>query len=259
MDGATGQNEKVLDQFTRQAEAYARLASPRTARPSPILALLGLSPDDNALDVACGAGSLSIQVAPSVAHVTGIDLTPAMIEQARKAQTEHGIDNIDWQLGDIAALPFADGRFSLVLCRAAFHHLDRAGDVLAEMRRVCADEGRVAVLDFGFPEDKASAFGTFERKRDPSHVHAHTLAELRALGRDCGLVEHVVQALPSGELPFEAILASSRPDDYSIEQIRAMMLDDARSRENRLGLSARLAEDGAVFVTYPQAIIVWGK
>ena len=76
------------------------------------------APDDVVLDVAYGTGIVSCAFAPLVSHVTGIDLTPAMIEQAKKAQAEKQLGNITWMVGDVSKeLPFDDMSFSIVVTR----------------------------------------------------------------------------------------------------------------------------------------------
>jgi ubiquinone/menaquinone biosynthesis C-methylase UbiE len=106
------QNEKVLDQFTKQAEPYAKLTAVARGAP-PFLDAIAPSGTDRTLDVACGVGRLTLMLAKLTQHVTGIDLTAAMIDQARALQAEAGITNVDWRVGDILPLPFPDSAFSL--------------------------------------------------------------------------------------------------------------------------------------------------
>src|SRR5688572_27047499 len=100
------QNEIVLDQFTKQAEAYAALVRDN---PSGTLAayLDGTrpQPDDRALDVGCGAGGLAVALASICQEVTGVDLTPAMLNQARALQAAKGVANVSWRTADVTALP----------------------------------------------------------------------------------------------------------------------------------------------------------
>ncbi|MGC2621090.1 MAG: methyltransferase domain-containing protein, partial [Acidobacteriaceae bacterium] len=140
--------EQILDQFTRQAAQFA--ASP-TARSEDILErivrLARPEASDRALDVACGPGLLVCGMARHVGHATGIDLTPAMLEQARQTQQAQGISNVAWDQGDVSAMPYADGVFDIVTCRFAFHHFPDPLPVLGEMRRVCRAGGRIVVAD----------------------------------------------------------------------------------------------------------------
>src|SRR5437764_2772078 len=107
--------EQILDQFTRQAEPFARaqaIRSPETL--DRIVQWAGTGPDDTVLDVACGPGLLACAFAKAAKHATGIDMTPAMLEQARKTQQEQGLKNLNWEQGDVYSLPFPPAQFSIV-------------------------------------------------------------------------------------------------------------------------------------------------
>ena len=79
--------------------------------------------DDWVLDVACGPRLLVRAFARVVNHATGIDLTPAVIDQARQLQRQQLLSNVDWALGDVTQLPYRGHEFSIVTSRFAFHHL----------------------------------------------------------------------------------------------------------------------------------------
>jgi ubiquinone/menaquinone biosynthesis C-methylase UbiE len=81
------------------------------------------------------------------AEVVGFDATDAFIELARAEAAQRGLRNVRFQHGDAEQLPFSDGHFDIVSCRAAFHHFSRPARVLAEMIRVLATAGRVVVAD----------------------------------------------------------------------------------------------------------------
>ena len=70
-----------------------------------------------------------------------------MIEEARKRQQSMGLTNMEWRVGDVLPLPFADSSFSAVITRYSFHHFLEPEAVLTEMVRVCQPGGRVAVVD----------------------------------------------------------------------------------------------------------------
>src|SRR5260370_9134929 len=114
----------ILDQFTRQAVPFAQARDIRNQEAlERIVKLAEAGPQDTSLDVACGPGLLACAFARVVRHSVGIDLTPAMLEQARKTQAEQGIKNITWQQGDVNFLPYPDAHFSIGRSRFAFHHL----------------------------------------------------------------------------------------------------------------------------------------
>ena len=114
----------IRDQFTRQATVF-NAAAPIAAEDalSKIVAAASPGADDTVLDVACGGGLVARAFAPHVRHATGIDVTPAMLDTARKAAAETGLANITWEQGDVTTLPYADGAFTIVATRFSFHHL----------------------------------------------------------------------------------------------------------------------------------------
>ena len=71
--------------------------------PTGRLETVGIGPDDT------GARLITCVIAQVARHVTGIDITPAMIEQARARQQSKGLTNVAWQVGDVLPLPFAAG------------------------------------------------------------------------------------------------------------------------------------------------------
>jgi ubiquinone/menaquinone biosynthesis C-methylase UbiE len=254
------QNEKILDQFGKQADAYAKLTASqsRTAAPSPFFEAIAPLATDQVLDVACGSGRISVALANLTRHVTGIDLTPAMILQARALQEEAGVSNIDWRVGDVLPLPFPDHSFSLVVSQAAFHHFADPGAVLKEMARVCTLDGRIAVNDMSPDPRKADALNAMEKLRDPSHVRALPPAELIAVGTGAGLRTVSITSYASTAIPLDAVLATSFPEEGDLERVRACFRDDVHGGADTLGVQA--AQVGAhIMVRYPMTTVVWQR
>ena len=252
------QNERILDQFTKQADSYAKLTATSRTASTPFLDAICPLETDRVLDVACGVGRLTIALAKLTHHVTGIDLTAAMIDQGRALQAETGVANVDWQVGDVLPLPFPDGAFSLVVSQAAFHHLVDPAAVLAEMARVCSRGGRVAVNDLSPDPKKADALNMAEKLRDPSHVRALPPAELRALGKRLGLVETAVATHSVPPIPLEAVLKTSFPNPGDLEKVRALFRADAQTGADTLGLRAEFSGD-QIMIRYPMTLIVYLK
>ena len=154
----TAHQDLIRDQFTRQAgvfNAAAPIANEDALK--LIVAAASPGPNDRVLDVACGGGLVARAFAPHVRHATGIDVTPAMLERARRTAAEKGLANTDWRQGDVTTLPFADGSFTIVATRFSFHHFLDPLQVLREMARVCALGGRIVVVDSCPSEDNAKA------------------------------------------------------------------------------------------------------
>jgi ubiquinone/menaquinone biosynthesis C-methylase UbiE len=222
---------RILDQFTRQAGPFSAAAAIRNEEAlQRIVRMSGAAADDAVLDVACGPGLLACAFAPVVRHVTGVDVTPAMIEQARGLQQAKGIRNITWDLAEAPPLPYKDGEFSIATCRFSFHHMLDPLAVLKEMRRVCSPGGRVVVADLTPDAAKADAFNASETLRDPSHVRAMPIAELVDLFNRAGLRESRRESYRlDGEL--EDLLSRSFPEPGDADHLRQIyagsLADDA--------------------------------
>ncbi|MEU6717495.1 class I SAM-dependent methyltransferase [Nonomuraea sp. NPDC046802] len=107
---------------------------------------------DRILDVGCGTGYLSRILAPVVTpsgHITGLDLSPAMIEYAvRRAPA-----NCTYVQGEGQNLPFPDGSFDLVVSSLAIHHMptETRPEALRQMFRVLRPGGRLLIAEFRPP------------------------------------------------------------------------------------------------------------
>jgi SAM-dependent methyltransferase len=199
---------------------------------------------------------MSLDLAPFVAQVTGLDLTPAMLQQARAAQMKRSVTNAKWMQGDVYALPFDDAAFSLVISGAAFHHLTDPRAAFRELARVCSPGGRIVVRDVTPVQNKSASYDRMEKLRDPSHTHALTPEEMSSLGDGLPVTTPSLHGSVAADLPLDAILATSFPESCSIADIRAMFLNDALSGEDQWGFNARLI-DGEIRVSYPQTTAIW--
>jgi hypothetical protein len=97
--------EQIRDQFTRQAVPFATAAQIRNeAWLNRIVEMAQAGPADTVLDVACGPGLLACAFARVTKHVTGIDLTPRMLDQAKALQRQLALDNLTWHDGVVDRL-----------------------------------------------------------------------------------------------------------------------------------------------------------
>lgn len=103
------------------------------------------------LEVGCGPGHLAIRLSQHGFTVTALDLDPGMIKRAQTKQSttdRHSYAPPDFQVGDVAELPFPDATFDVVVSTLSMHHwADRAAG-LAEIGRVLKPGGRVVIWDF---------------------------------------------------------------------------------------------------------------
>ena len=99
------------------------------------------------LEVAPGPGHHAIEMARRGRfHVTGLDISHTMVEIARDKAAIAGVA-VDFQRGDVTAMPFADGAFDLIVCHAAFKNFRQPVRALDEMHRVLRPGGRAVIQD----------------------------------------------------------------------------------------------------------------
>jgi SAM-dependent methyltransferase len=240
----------VVEQFTRQAASFARLPS-HEASTELLLDMAGVGAGSEVLDVACGPGLVACAAAKRAVRVVGVDLTPAMIEQAKRLQAKLALGNIDWRIGEATALPFESGRFDAVMTRYSAHHFPDPGLVFAEMRRLAKPGARVTIADMVLPARNAAAYDRMERLRDPSHVRTLSREELGALAVAAGL-QDLQWADYRFPLELERLLRASFPEPGNAERVRAMLEADVGVDAMGIGLHRRA---GDVLLSYPVVIV----
>ena len=187
------QDSKSLSQarYTRFADGY--VTSETHAKGSDLDRLIAIAQPQaqwQALDIATGGGHTALKFAPHVAHVIASDLTPRMLEKARRHIVgERGVTNVSFKEADAEDLPFERDRFDLVTCRIAPHHFPDAGRFLRECARVLKPGGVLMLQDQFLPDDEEAAqfVDAFERLRDPSHNRAFNEAEWIAMCAAAGI------------------------------------------------------------------------
>jgi ubiquinone/menaquinone biosynthesis C-methylase UbiE len=251
------QRRLIIEQFTKQAVPFAQMPIHNGEDTNRlVIETAGVGSEDTVLDVACGPGLITCAVAKVARHVTGIDITPAMIGEARKAQRTTGLTNMDWRVGDVSALPFADACFSAVITRYSFHHFLEPEAVLAEMVRVCRPGGTVAVVDvFMTSSEQREAYDRMEKLRDPSHTRALLLAELTGMFHDVGLTE-MKTAFYKLDVALENLLTMTGTSPENANAVRRIFEDDLGV--DRLGVGANRQDDGIHFA-FPIVVVAGQK
>ncbi len=239
--------ERVREQFTRQADAYAGMRQTRDeAGLRALVALSGAGPASHVLDVACGPGFLTLAFATSCASARGIDATPAFVESAARLARERGVGNVSFALGDASALPEPDAAWDVVACRAAFHHFPDPARVLSEMTRIARPGGALLVADLLGSEhpERAALHDRIERLCDPTHVRALPLSAFEGLFRAQGLA---VVARPTSALHYdvEEWLAHGGPAPATGAEIRALL--EASIEGDRADLAVHRADGRLCF------------
>ena len=108
---------------------------------------LDLQPGMRVLDVACGTGNLALPAAQRGAVVTGVDIAPNLIEQARENAKREGL-NVQFDEGDAENLSYADGSFDAVVTMFGAMFTPRPDVTAAEMKRVVRPGGFIAMANW---------------------------------------------------------------------------------------------------------------
>ena len=117
------------------------------AQAETIWRLLDLEPGMEVLDLACGHGRIANRLAQRGVRVTGLDVTPLFLEQARRDAAERSVE-VDYVFGDMRSLPWPERRFECVISWfTSFGYFDDIGNqkVLSEAHRVLRRGGRLLI------------------------------------------------------------------------------------------------------------------
>lgn len=121
----------------------------RTAENSVKYLLPHLQSGQRLLDVGCGPGTITLDLAERVApgDVVGIDNVEDVVAVAEANRVERGLANVSFRVADVYALDFEDDSFDVVQAHQVLQHLSDPVAALVEMRRVCKPNGLVAVRE----------------------------------------------------------------------------------------------------------------
>jgi ubiquinone/menaquinone biosynthesis C-methylase UbiE len=148
-DTATAGPEQARDLAAR-LERRAKAVDEVAARHA-YLDLLDIAPGEHVLDVGCGSGAVTREIARRVGSgglAVGLDPSSELLAVARRLAQEAGLgDRVDFREGEALRLPFPDGSFDAVLCVTVLSHVPRGEAAVPELVRVLRPEGRLGVFD----------------------------------------------------------------------------------------------------------------
>lgn len=140
----------ATDPFTQfkvaQREGWASfvpLTSFTTIAAASLVEFAGIRDGHTVLDVACGTGVVAITAARRGAHVQALDLTPALLAEARRGAQLSGVP-IEFTEGDVEELPFADASFDIVVSQFGHMFAPRPQVAIGQMLRVLKPGGGIA-------------------------------------------------------------------------------------------------------------------
>ena len=186
--------QTVQSQFDPRAQAYmtsAVHAAGPDLQHARTLVSKAVPAAAQALDIGCGAGHLSLALAPYVGRLIAFDPSPGMLGAVSTAAAAKGLSQIETKQGNAESLPFTDCRFHLVCNRYSAHHWTRLQAAVREVARVLAPGGHALIIDtLGQDDALVDTFmQSMELLRDISHVRNRSRAEWRSLLQSAGMIE----------------------------------------------------------------------
>jgi SAM-dependent methyltransferase len=158
-------------------------------------------PGMRVLDVGCGDGELTLEIARFASEVVGVDRNAALLARGSTLAARRGVANAKFVKGDVSALDFKDGSFDLAVLSQTLHCLERPAKALAEAARVLAPGARVLVVEL-LPHTHEWV------KEKLGHTRlGFTPDELKELLRDAGFAGvEVERVTPKPREPFRVVL-----------------------------------------------------
>jgi ubiquinone/menaquinone biosynthesis C-methylase UbiE len=235
--------KRVADEFARQAQNFDNWAA-KADDPGRFAAALGGARRGRLLDVACGPGVVTAELAPQASAVVAFDATEQMLEKAKARCAKAGLTNVAFRAGDAENLPFHDAEFDGVVTRLAIHHFANPRRALDQMFRVLRPGGTAVIVDVVSSEDlrESNLHNAIERLRDPSHVRMLPASELDGSisGAGFDIIEHATWDMDRELEEWLAIV----DDPARVDPIRSVVRTLAEAgRTAGIGLSVK---DGRV-------------
>jgi SAM-dependent methyltransferase len=142
-----------ITQFKERARAtwaagdYGNMAERISEVGENLVRRMQVKEGEQVLDVACGTDNVAIPAAKAGGRVTGLDLTPELLEKGRAKAAKTGVE-IEWKEGDAEALPFPDKSYDLVLSTFGCMFAPRHEVTAREMARVLRPDGRIGICSW---------------------------------------------------------------------------------------------------------------
>lgn len=151
-DQLTDAGSYRFGKFQKNAEELGRLKMQATVAigtEREIWKNAGLNPGMSVLDLACGPGFISCELAKQTVsgHVTGVDISEELIAVAHQAKVSEKIENVSFSTGNVYELTLPENSFDFVYARFVFQHLEKPQLALANIRKVLKPGGILCVLD----------------------------------------------------------------------------------------------------------------
>ena len=173
------------------------------------------------LDLGCGGGHVSYQIAPFAEQVTAYDLTAKMVQLVVEQAKRKNLNNIWGQQGAAEQLKFEDEYFDCVISRYSAHHWQNVRQAMSEIFRVVKASGKVILVDILGTQQPIldTFFQSIETIRDPSHVRNYSLSEWTNFAEYAGFQIETIEKQYL-DLEFKSWVERMQTPSFAIETIR---------------------------------------
>jgi SAM-dependent methyltransferase len=215
---------------------YERIAERFAPVHEALLEALAAQPGERVLDVATGTGEVALRAARLGAQVTGLDIAPALLEQARVKADRESLD-VEWVEGNAEALPFDDGSFDVACSSFGVIFAPNADVAARELGRVCCSGGRLGLTTWQpnaglhriyaryaqAGKDPAEQWGDQARVRQLLGDDFEVTIEERVWTLEGDSPEDVWELMTTAAPPIKAFVQRLGPDELG--SFRAEMLE----------------------------------
>jgi ubiquinone/menaquinone biosynthesis C-methylase UbiE len=217
------------------------------------------------LDAGCGSGAITRRFARK-AHpgkVTGVDFDKIFLEYAKSIATDEGIENVEYELGDIDNLSYPDRSFDLTYCRLVLMHVKDTVETVKELGRVTREGGIVAISDVDddasilYPYmptmmDNWKKYGQWAKtKKMDRHIGRQLFSILSQAGLE-GIKIIPISICITQETPEQLKMFLSVPVQI-VEEAKEMLLKEGIITEDEIETGKKEAE---AFDSHPGAFIL---
>lgn len=173
------------------------------------------------LDLGCGGGHVTYQIAAFTEQVIAYDITPEMVNLVTTQSQQKGFDHVIGQVGAAEQLDFPVEHFDCVISRYSAHHWQSITQAIDEIYRVLRADGKVILFDIiGNSNPILDTFiQTIETIRDPSHVRNYSLAEWVKIAEQAGFKIETIEK-QSLQLNFQSWVERMQTPVEGIHTIR---------------------------------------
>ena len=190
----SGKDRRVAEEFDRQASRYDRSLTVKryqSRTQALVLDRLAIRPGMHVLDLGCGTGTATLAVASKLAStgkVVGLDVSPKMLQEARRKLSQSGLTNVEFVLGSAHELAY-EATFDVVFSTSAYHHFADKAEIFRRVWQSLKSGSRFWLQDFCSDFLLMRGLDLLGRLGERAHVGTTTSHQLEALYQNTGFAD----------------------------------------------------------------------